>query len=159
MATYRLGNPNGVYPIYSGAGAAKYPGRWNSAGFRVIYTAERYSTALLETLILVNFILPKSMHWIGVCIPAGTSYEVFPTTESAAGRSAGRSAGRGASERFCKSYGDAWFKGRRSALLFVPSIAAHIERNVLINPDHPDAMSFAPSPPEPVVWGGRLFSP
>jgi len=42
-------------------------------------------------------------------------------------------------------------------VLLVPSIVARKERNVLINPVHPDANGFSVTDPEQVVWDERLF--
>ena len=151
LAAYRLGDPSGEYPLYDDEGAALYPGRWNSAGVRVIYAAEHYSTALLETLVHLNFILPKAMHWISISIPAGTSYETFPAHA--------HPGWDGVSEHICKVFGDAWIKSGRSALLFVPSIPARLDRNVLINRAHPQARHFSHARPEPVPWDARLFTP
>lgn len=150
LTVYRLGDPNGEFPIYDDQEAAKYPGRWNSEGVRVVYAAEHYSTALLEKLVQLNFILPRALHWISVSIPAGTSYETFPTHP--------HPGWDGRSETVCKHFGDAWIAEARSALLFVPSIPARPDRNVLINRAHPDALRFTHSRPEPVPWDLRLFS-
>lgn len=149
LVAYRLGDPNGEHPIYDDEGAALYPGRWNSSGVRMIYAAEHFSTALLEKLVHLNFILPKSMHWIGISIPAGTSYETFPAPA--------HPGWDGVSEQICKDHGDAWIAHGRSALLFVPSIPARLDRNILINRAHPDAKRFSHSRPEPVPWDRRLF--
>ena len=64
LTAYHLGDPNGEFPFYGDEGAALYHGRWNSVGVRVIYVAEHYETALLEKLVHLNFILPRTMHWI-----------------------------------------------------------------------------------------------
>jgi hypothetical protein len=37
-------------------------------------------------------------------------------------------------------------------------IPARLERNVLINPVHPDAKGFTYTMPEPVWWDERLYS-
>ena len=39
------------------------------------------------------------------------------------------------------------------------SYVARSERNVVINPIHPDATAIETSLPEPVWWEGRLFEP
>ena len=36
------------------------------------------------------------------------------------------------------SYGTDWLRARRSAVLIVPSVIAFEEKNIIINPDHPD---------------------
>jgi RES domain-containing protein len=149
LVAYRLGDPNGEHPLYDDEGAALYPGRWNSAGVRLVYAAEHYSTALLEKLVHLNFILPKAMHWIGINIPAETSYEIFASYQYPGWD--------GVSENICKDYGDDWIATGRSALLFVPSIPARLDNNILISRAHPDAKRFSHNRPELVAWDRRLF--
>jgi RES domain-containing protein len=50
-----------------------------------------------------------------------------------------------------------WFNEVRTAILFVPSVAARMENNVLINPSHPDAPHIKPGRGSPVLWDRRLF--
>ncbi|MBX4893189.1 hypothetical protein HJA79_26840 [Rhizobium bangladeshense] len=46
---------------------------------------------------------------------------------------------------------------KRSAILLVPSVVARVDRNVLINPAHPEFASITASLHEPVFWDRRLF--
>lgn len=149
LTCYRIGDPEGRFPIFDAEGARLYPGRWNTPTSPIIYTSEHYSTAMLEKLVHANAVLPPNQHYIRVTIPNGTSYEVFQP-ENHPGWD-------GASEAICKAFGEAWHRGARSALLLVPSIPARIERNILINPEHPDAKGIAHELPEPVWWDDRLF--
>ena len=41
-------------------------------------------------------------------------------------------------QRVASLFGDAWFRERRTAVLVVPSVVAHMEANVLLNPQHPE---------------------
>ena len=63
----------------------------------------------------------------------------------------------GKREDICKNVGEAWYDAARTALLLVPSIPARLERNILINPLHPDAASITTELPEPVWWDDRLY--
>ena len=49
LKCYRIGDPDGTFPIYDAEGARLYPGRWNTHTSPVIYTSEHYSTAVLES--------------------------------------------------------------------------------------------------------------
>jgi RES domain-containing protein len=149
ITAWRLGDPAGQFPIYDDEGAALYPGRWNSAGVPMLYAAAGYSTALLEKLVRLSFVLPKAMHFISISIPAGTSYEVFPAHDYPGWDIASGEAAR--------DYGDAWIRSGRTALLLVPSIPARPDRNILINLRHADARRFSHTLPEPVPWDRRLF--
>jgi RES domain-containing protein len=150
LTCYRIGDPAGLFPIYDSEGARLYPGRWNTADSPVIYTSEHYATAMLEKLVHGNGILPPNQHYIRITIPNGTSYEVFQPERCPGWDSRG--------EDICKTFGDAWYKERRTALLLVPSIPARIERNVLINPLHPGASGITFDLPLPIWWDDRLYN-
>jgi RES domain-containing protein len=149
LFSFRIGDPNGAYPIYDSEGARLFPGRWNTAVSPIIYTSEHYSTAILEKLVHASGIMPANQHFTRITIPNGVSYEMFQPA-SHAGWDA-------KDESICKAFGVAWYRERRSALLLVPSIPARLERNILINPLHPDASKITHELPEPVWWDERLY--
>ena len=149
LTCFRIGDPDGVFPIYDSEGARLYPGRWNTAASPVIYTSEHYSTAMLEKLVHANAILPANQHYVRITIPSGTRYEVF--------QAAKHPSWDGKREDICKIVGEAWYKAGDSALLLVPSIPARLERNILINPLHPDAKAITTELPEPIWWDERLY--
>jgi RES domain-containing protein len=149
LTCYRIGDPAGAFPIYDSEGARLYPGRWNTPSSPIIYTSEHYSTAMLEKLAHSNLVLPANQHFIAITIPNGISYEVFPTAAYPGWDSR--------DETICKSFGQDWYDEKRSALLIVPSLAARIERNFLINPQHPDTKGITHALAEPVWWDRRLY--
>jgi RES domain-containing protein len=62
------------------------------------------------------------------------------------------------SQTVSRTFGDAWLMQKRSAVLLVPSVINHVrERNVVMNPEHPEFRQITASMPEPVDWGRRLF--
>ena len=149
LTGYRIGDPHGAHPIYDAEGARLYPGRWNTAESPVIYASEHYSTAMLEKLVHWNAVLPPNQHFVTITVPNGTSYEVF--------QPAAHPGWDARSEEICMDFGEAWFRERRTALLLVPSMPARLERNIIINPLHPDAAGITRDLPQPVWWDARLF--
>ncbi len=149
LTCHRIGDPEGALPLYDAEGARLYPGRWNTPASPILYTSEHYSTAMLEKLVHANLILPANQHFIRIIIPNGISYEVFLPASHPGWDSK--------DEQLCKAFGQRWYEEKRSALLIVPSIPARIERNILINPAHPDAKSITHDLPEPVWWDDRLY--
>ncbi len=149
MRTFRIGDPNGRYPIYSGQGAALVEGRWHRRRQGVIYTSEHYSTAMLEKLVHFNGILPPNQHFIEITIPSGTSYEVVTKDSLPDWTRAPRA----------RAFGAAWYDARRSAILIVPSYVAREETNVLVNPQHADAAQIRLGLEKPVWWDRRLADP
>ena len=150
LRAFRIGDPDGTYPIYDSEGARLFPGRWNTVDSPIIYTSEHYSTAMLEKLVHANSVLPPNQHFIQLTIPQRLSYEIFQT--------AAHPGWDGKNERICKRFGREWYGSRRSALLIVPSMPARLERNILINPLHPDAAGIIHDLPDPVWWDERLYA-
>jgi RES domain-containing protein len=146
---YRIGDPNAEFPIYDARGSTLFPGRWNTPDAPLIYASEHYSTAMLEKLVHGNGHLPANQHYVEITIPENTSCEAliedalpgWDTPEPTVAR----------------DFGATWVKQSRSVVLLVPSFVARLERNVLINPAHPDAARIEVSAARPVWWDRRLF--
>lgn len=146
---WRIGDPDGRFPIYSAEGARRTEGRWHRKAQAIIYTSEHYGTAMLEKLAHYNGVLPPNQHFIEIEIPSGVSYEVV-TKDSLPGwdRPNGMES---------REFGWKWIQETRSAILFVPSIVSREENNVLINPTHTDSGRIKCSLEKPVRWDERLF--
>lgn len=149
LLCFRIGDPAGTYPIFDATGSTIAPGRWNTPGSPMIYTSVHYSTALLEKLVHGSGRLPPNQHYVEITVPRGLTYEVFsqpslpgwdtmPATVS-------------------KEFGEAWCHERRSVVLLVPSVIARVDRNMLINPAHPEFLAIQASLHLPVFWDRRLF--
>lgn len=149
LVCFRIGDPNGEFPIYAADGAAQYPGRWHDVDTPVIYAGEHYSTAMLEVLENAGRQLPPNQHYIAVTVPKKTSYEIV-TKDRLPGWDT-------LEPDVSRTFGTQWVKEARSAILLVPSYVARIERNAVINPAHPDAAGVETSAPELVWWDERLF--
>jgi RES domain-containing protein len=104
---------------------------------------------MLEKLVHANSVMPPNQHYIRITIPNGTSYEMFQTSA--------HPGWDGRDESICRNFGSLWYQKRRTALLLVPSIPARLERNILINPEHPDAAGITHELPEPIWWDDRLY--
>ncbi|MBE7212133.1 MAG: RES family NAD+ phosphorylase [Gluconacetobacter diazotrophicus] len=151
LSAWRIGDPDGDHPIFDATGSRLFPGRWNTPSSPMIYTSEHYSTAMLEKLVHGNGRLPPNQYAVEITIPPGVTYEVLSTAHHP-----------GWDDPDClvaRSIGAAWQRSRRSLLLLVPSVAARMERNILINPAHPDFPRVTHSLHEPVWWDDRLFPP
>ena len=55
--------------------------------------------------------------------------------------------------------GQVWQQQKRSLLLIVPSVVARIEKNFIINPEHPEFRHLTAGLHQPVWWDRRLFAP
>lgn len=149
LRAYRIGDPDGRYPIFDASGSRLYPGRWNTPASPVLYASEHYSTALLEKLVHGGGVLPPNQHFIEITIPNGISYEVLDPAALP-----GWDAMRGTAS---KRFGEDWQRSRRSAVLIAPSVVARLDNNVLINLDHPEATKITHGLHRPVWWDARLY--
>jgi RES domain-containing protein len=137
------------HTIFDGSGAMLHGARWNSPGRRVIYAAETYAGALLEILVHTNGSVPRSQGYVQIEIPAGMAVEEITQDDVPRWDSPSFEAAR--------EFGDRWYDERRTPVLMVPSVATLVERNVLINQEHPAFSLLRASEPLPVRWDARLW--
>ncbi len=104
---------------------------------------------MLEMLVRWSGVPPANQHFIEILVPAGTSYEVVDVESIPGWHLPGSPAAR--------RFGHDWHAQRRSALLLVPSVVTRMERNVVVNADHPEFPQFQTGPEMPVRWDERLF--
>lgn len=150
LRAYRIGSR--AFPLLDGAGAAgSADARWNSRGRFVIYAAEHYATALVEKMAQLNATrLPRTLVYTRIDLPADATIEELPI-DTLAGWDAD-------DKRVSQRFGDRWYDERRSLLLLVPSLAAPgLERNVLINQQHPQFPAVTAQPPAPIRCHPRLL--
>lgn len=136
--------------IFDGSGAMRHGARWNSPGRRIIYAAETYAGALLEILVHASGSVPASHGYIEIDIPGGLSIEEITGGDVVEWDSPSFEASR--------MFGDQWYDERRTPVLLVPSVVTRVERNVLINQEHPDFTGIRASRPSPVRWDARLWA-
>jgi RES domain-containing protein len=120
----------------SGAGAAKYSGRWNASGERVVYAASTLALAVLETAAHLDdtgLPLNRFVVQLTVSIDVWNARQELDLSEITPAWCA-VPAGRASVE-----IGSRWYMAATSALLLVPSVVVPEERAVLINATHSDA--------------------
>jgi RES domain-containing protein len=144
---------DGRFDPFSSVGASLVGGRWNSPGLGVIYASRTYAGAMLECLAHAGIgRVPRTHVAVEITIATTIIVEQLNATTLPNGWD-------DADMRAARTYGDAWIRERRTAVLVVPSVVARKEGNVLINPQHPDFSGIVANQPEPVVWDARLFAP
>ncbi len=148
MKAYRIADRR--HPLLDGFGAYLHGGRWNSRGRRVVYAAASLAVARLELLVHLPFgAVPSSHAWIEITLPGHAGIERLDET-----------ALPGWHDMDChvaRSFGDAWHESRRSLALYVPSLAAQGDYNILLNQDHADFAEVSAGPPQSLNWDERLF--
>jgi RES domain-containing protein len=142
---------DGRFEVFSALGAALVGGRWNSVGQGVIYASRTFAGAMLEYLAHAGIgRVPRTHVALEITLGAAVSVERHDPASLPAGWDRG-------DLRVARAFGDAWLRECRSAVLVVPSVVAQRERNVVLNPQHPDFKFIRAGTPEPVVWDARLF--
>ena len=137
---------------FSGEGARRYGGRWNSRNVRVIYASEHQSTAALEVFVHNKPFNPNEkykafrLEWpdsLTERVPAEklpANWRAFPSPVG------------------IKEIGDRWVQERRSAVLAVPSVISPADTNFLLNPEHRDFKRIRIAPPIDFEFDSRLLN-
>lgn len=149
LTCWRIGDPDGAYPIFDATGSRLAPGRWNTPDTPLIYASEHFSTALLEKLVNGSGMLPPDQHAVAITIPSGVTYEVVDIAALPGWDDAGAAVAR--------DHGAAWARAARALILIAPSVVARLDNNIMINPAHPEFRRVAHGPPQLVHWDTRLF--
>jgi RES domain-containing protein len=138
------------HPIFDGTGAMLHGARWNSPGRRVVYASATYAGALLEILVHGSGSVPRSQGYVEIEIPAGLLIEEITPDELPHWDAQSFEAAR--------AFGDRWYDSRSAPVLIVPSVVTRVERNILLNQEHPDFGQIKASQPLPVRWDKRLWT-
>jgi RES domain-containing protein len=132
MKAWRLSRFDSQQRTFDGEGARLFPGRWNPAGVPVVYANEHLSLAVLEILVHARVDQVRiAFHAFQITIPDAL-VEVVPDERLPRGWDGA------AIERSTREFGETWARERRSVALSVPSVIVRQERNVVLNPVHPD---------------------
>ena len=128
MKVYRISKNQFIHDL-SGYGAAHYPGRWNSKGVFVLYTAATASLALLESVVHMDKLLRNGYSLATILLPDDKiqtiliedlpqGWDTFPPPEK------------------LKSLGDQFVRTSAFLALKIPSSIMPEDHNFLINPQH-----------------------
>jgi RES domain-containing protein len=152
MRVWRLCKAKHAADPLSGSGARLYGGRWNHKGIRMVYAAESLALAALECLVhFEQNDMPNDYVAIGIEIPDSISsrnlavkdlpkdWQDIPGPES------------------LKALGTQWVRAGKEAVLIVPSAVVPMEKNILINPEHPESVGIKLQTPFPFLFDTRLL--
>ncbi len=148
---FRIGNLR--HPVFDGGGAGRAGGRWNSPGQDAIYAGDSFAIAALERLVHASIRrLSVDDRYVEIEIPDAVSVEAFDAKRHSGWDDGERGIG------LTRAFGDKWHIETRSAVLIVPSAVTKLDRNLVINPAHPQFKLIKASAEKPVTWDSRLFS-
>ncbi len=151
LTAWRLIDEQFADDAFGGEGSRRKGGRWNSAGYAVVYTSATASLAALEFMANVD-----RDQLAFVVLASCTFDESLVTHVDIDELPANWSNPKPPPE--LKMIGDEWIRSERSAVLCVPSAIVEHERNYLLNPVHADFRRIKLSPPKPFRFDLRLVT-
>jgi RES domain-containing protein len=117
-----------------GLGAKTVGGRWNSVGVAMVYTASSIALAALETVVHLGAgVFPMNRYIVGIEIPEPE----FAKKKVAADADLPPAWNSNPASFKSAAFGDKWARAGAELVLSVPSVIVPLERNYLLNPNHP----------------------
>jgi len=150
-SAWRIVKATQASEAFTGEGARRHGGRWNSRGKSVIYTAGSISLATLEMLVHLDPQQPLEHY---VLFEVSFDDEMVAAIDPAA---LPRNWRESPAPLENQAIGDEWLDARHSSVLRVPSAIVPEESNYLLNPSHADFTRITVSPEQPVRFDPRLI--
>jgi RES domain-containing protein len=136
---------------FSGEGARRFGGRWNSRGVPVVYCSSSLALAAIELFVhLEPNLQPDDLVSIAAELPVGEPGRRLEAAELPA---------EWWSDDFepLRALGDEWVRAKTSLAMMVPSAPIHSEWNVLVNPLHPAVKELRIEAAQSFHFDARMF--
>jgi RES domain-containing protein len=155
MRVWRICRAPYAAEAFSGEGARRFGGRWNSRGVPMVYASTSLALAAIELFVhLEPGQAPDDLVYLSATLPEG---EPARTLESDDLPPAWWTDSPAPGVPTTRDLGDSWVRERSSLALLVPSAPIRSEWNVLLNPLHPRMRELQIEPPQPFVFDARMF--
>jgi RES domain-containing protein len=140
------------YAPFSGEGARRFGGRWNTRGVPMVYASTSLALAAIELFVhLEPSQAPNDLVFLSALLPES---EPARTLQPAELPSVWWTDDSLADTR---ALGDEWIRSRSALALLVPSVPIRAEWNVLLNPLHPRINELQIDSPQPFVFDAQMF--
>jgi RES domain-containing protein len=151
MKIWRICQERYAAEAFSGEGARRFGGRWNSRGVPMVYASTSLALATIELFVhLEPNQAPGDLVSIAAELPEGEpglKWDLTALPEVWWGDELGP----------VRETGDAWIRDRRSLAVMAPSVPIRREWNVLVNPLHARVGEIRVEAAEPFVFDARMF--
>jgi RES domain-containing protein len=138
---------------FSGEGARRFGGRWNSRGVPMVYSSSSLALAAMELFVhLEPGQAPSDLVSLSAELPEGEPAKTLHEAELPDEWWSDDPIGSTTQE-----IGDEWIRGATSLAIKVPSVPIRPEWNVLINPLHPLTAKIKIDPPHRFIFDARMF--
>jgi RES domain-containing protein len=155
MRIWRLCREPYAAEAFSGEGARRFGGRWNSRGVPMVYASTSLALAAIELFVhLEPGQIPTDMVSICAELPEGEPARTIEADLLASGWWTDEAA---SGAQTTQEIGDAWIASRESLAVRVPSVPIRSEWNVLVNPLHPRMSKLRIESAQPFVFDARMF--
>jgi RES domain-containing protein len=151
MEIWRICRGRFAGEAFSGEGARRFGGRWNSRGVPMVYASSSLALAAIELFVhLEPNQQPDDLISVAATLPAGEPAERLEPERLPA---------EWWTDDFeqLRAIGDKWIQGTTSLALAVPSAALRAEWNVLVNPLHPAVAEIKIAEPVEFHFDARMF--
>jgi RES domain-containing protein len=151
MQIWRLCRAVHAAQAFSGEGARRFGGRWNSRGVRMVYCSSSLALAAIELFVhLEPAQAPADLVAVAATLPDGEPGRAIGPSELADGW--------WADVETTRALGDAWIRSGASLAIQVPSVPIRSEWNVLVNPGHAHMSELRVGLGERFEFDARMFT-
>jgi RES domain-containing protein len=151
MQIWRICRARFADEAFSGLGARRFGGRWNSPGVPMVYASSSLALAAMELFVhLEPNLQPDDLVSIEARLPEGEPSRRLGPDELPA---------EWWTDDFepLRTIGDRWIGEKSSLAMEVPSAALRMEWNVLVNPLHPAVGAIRVEKPQAFRFDARMF--
>ena len=152
MDVWRICRSGYEAAAFDGHGAEKTGGRWNYKGHPAVYASENLSLAVLELFVHVSpDTIPADLVSIRGILPDTISIEEIDESNLP-----GNWRNYPAPDEL-QRIGTDWLVSLRSLVLIVPSAINSREKNMILNPAHPEIRMLRVENAQPFAFDPRMF--
>jgi RES domain-containing protein len=151
MRIWRICRARYAAEAFSGDGARRFGGRWNTPGVPMVYASTSLALAAIELFVhLEPNQQPDDLVSIAAKLPKGEPALRLEPEKLPRGWW---------TDDFepLRVQGDQWIRNAASIAIQVPSAALRVEWNVLVNPLHPKIAQIKIESPQPFHFDARMF--
>lgn len=152
LEVWRISAARTADRAFEGEGARRFGGRWNHPGTPIVYASDSLALAALEVFVhLEPDIAPEDLVAIAATIPMRLGVARLEEADLPPGwRAYPAPSG-------LQDLGTAWARAGETVGLSVPSAVIPAERNILLNPRHPEFSEITFSAPQPFSFDPRMW--
>ena len=151
MRIWRICRARYADEAFSGQGARRFGGRWNTPGVPMVYASSSLALAAIELFVhLEPNQQPDDLVSIAALLPEGEPALRLEPNKLPRGWWTD-------DVEPLRNLGDQWIRDAASLAIEVPSAALRMEWNVLVNPLHPEIANLQIESPQPFHFDARMF--